>query len=254
MTDDAPDENATTDGTLLGGRVRFRQPATGYRVAIDPVFLAAAVPAKAGERALELGAGAGAASLCLARRVPGVAVHGVEREAGAVALALANAEANGLADRVTFAEGDVTRLAPAEGAPGFDHVFANPPYRPFAAGTASPLPQRERAHGEEAGGLAGWVDAALRMVKPRGTLAFVFRADRLDELLAELHGRAGQATIYPLWPKRHQSPKRIVLRARKSVPGGVTLLPGLVLHEEDGRFTEAAEAVLRHGRALPFSA
>ncbi|MCH7793827.1 MAG: methyltransferase, partial [Proteobacteria bacterium] len=30
---------------MLGGRVRLSQPVEGYRAAIDPVFLAAAVPA-----------------------------------------------------------------------------------------------------------------------------------------------------------------------------------------------------------------
>ena len=32
--------------SLLEGRVRLRQPLAGYRAAIDPVFLAAAVPAE----------------------------------------------------------------------------------------------------------------------------------------------------------------------------------------------------------------
>ena len=59
-----------SEDTLLGGRVRLRQPVAGYRAAIDPVFLAAAVPAVPGDRALDVGCGAGAAALCLAIRVP----------------------------------------------------------------------------------------------------------------------------------------------------------------------------------------
>lgn len=42
---------AMTEDALLGGRVRLGQFAGGYRVAIDPVFLAAAVPARAGDLA-----------------------------------------------------------------------------------------------------------------------------------------------------------------------------------------------------------
>jgi tRNA1(Val) A37 N6-methylase TrmN6 len=68
---------ALTEDTLLGGRVRLRQPASGYRVAIDPVLLAAAVPAVSGETALDIGCGTGAAALCLAVRVPGVRVIGI---------------------------------------------------------------------------------------------------------------------------------------------------------------------------------
>ena len=37
-----------TEDALLGGRVVLRQPAAGYRAAIDPVLLAAAVPARGG--------------------------------------------------------------------------------------------------------------------------------------------------------------------------------------------------------------
>jgi tRNA1(Val) A37 N6-methylase TrmN6 len=67
-----------TDDHLLGGRLRFSQPARGYRIAIDPVLLAAAMPARAGERVLDAGAGTGAASLCLAARVPECRIVGLE--------------------------------------------------------------------------------------------------------------------------------------------------------------------------------
>ncbi|MBL4768768.1 MAG: methyltransferase, partial [Rhodobacteraceae bacterium] len=45
------------------------QPRKGYRAGIDPMLLAASVPAHAGQSVLELGCGAGAAILCLATRV-----------------------------------------------------------------------------------------------------------------------------------------------------------------------------------------
>ncbi|MCC7428595.1 MAG: methyltransferase, partial [Alphaproteobacteria bacterium] len=52
-----------SEDRLLGGRVVLRQPVRGYRAAIDPVLLAAFVPARAGEHVLEGGIGAGAAAL-----------------------------------------------------------------------------------------------------------------------------------------------------------------------------------------------
>ena len=48
-----------SENSLLDGRVRLRQPLDGYRAAIDPVFLAAAVTAESGERLLDLGCGVG---------------------------------------------------------------------------------------------------------------------------------------------------------------------------------------------------
>ena len=77
MTEALPDA-AYSEDTLLGGRVKLRQKRHGYRVAIDPVLLAAAVPAAAGDNVLDIGCGAGAAALCLATRVQGSRVTGIE--------------------------------------------------------------------------------------------------------------------------------------------------------------------------------
>src|SRR5687767_3440886 len=106
----SPDYADVSTDTLLGGRLRLFQPRRGYRVAIDPVLLAAAVAAEAGERVLDAGAGTGAASLCLAARVPGCAVTGVDRDLELLALATANARANGLESRIAFTVGDLAAL------------------------------------------------------------------------------------------------------------------------------------------------
>src|SRR5512139_3877326 len=69
-----------TDDRLLGGRVRLQQPASGFRAAIDPVLLAAAVPAGEGDIVLDVGCGTGAAALCLATRVEAAHVTGIEAD------------------------------------------------------------------------------------------------------------------------------------------------------------------------------
>ena len=125
----------TTDGHLLGGRVSYRQPSTGFRSGIEPVLLAASVPAKPGEHVLEAGTGAGAALLCLSARVPEVRATGVEADAAMAGLAMANASSNGF----TRVEIIPDRIEAAASGQTFDHALANPPYHPLA-GTASPCP------------------------------------------------------------------------------------------------------------------
>src|SRR5208282_2971379 len=110
-----------TEGHLLGGRVRYAQPRRGFRSGIEPVLLAAAVPARTGERVLEAGSGAGAALLCLAARVAGISGVGVERDPALTALAAHNAAANGWAE-LGFLAGDIAAV-PDLGR--FDHGFAN---------------------------------------------------------------------------------------------------------------------------------
>ncbi len=239
-----------SEDTLLDGRVTFRQPVEGYRAAIDPVFLAAAVPAKDGQSVLDVGSGAGAASLCLAARVPGVRVFGLELQAPLVGLARENIARNGMTGRVESLIGSL-QAPPPRLAPGsFHHVMTNPPYQAAEDGRASPHSGKAAANQEREVDLAAWMRFAVNMLQPKGSLVVVYRADRLDDLLAALNRRVGEIVVFPLWPKIDRPAKRILLLARKGVASPLTLLPGMVLHEDDGRYTAPAEAVLRHGAAL----
>jgi tRNA1(Val) A37 N6-methylase TrmN6 len=241
---------AASEDTLLGGRVRLRQPREGYRAAIDPVLLAAAVPASAIDHVLDIGCGVGAAALCLAMRVEGCRVTGIEAQRDLVRLAGENVTLNDLFGRVSVMAGNLLRPPPRLEPGSFTHVMANPPFLEPGAATASPLAGKAAATIEGEADLAAWVRFALTMVRPKGSITFIHRADRMEQLLAQLMGRAGEITVFPLWAGPAKPAKRIIVRARKAVETPTRLTPGLVLHEADGRYTAAAEAVLRHGAAL----
>jgi tRNA1(Val) A37 N6-methylase TrmN6 len=243
----SPAEADLTDDRLLGGRLRFLQPRRGYRVAIDPVLLAAAVPARPGERVLDAGAGTGAAALCLAARLPGVVVIGLERDEALLAVARRNAAANAATAPIAVVAGDL--LAPADGPP-FDQVMSNPPYHRLGAATPPGTATGAAAH-LSPGGLAAWIGACLARLRPLGRLTVIHSADALAELLAALAGRAGDLVVFPLWPSvEAPAAKRVIVAARKGGRGPSRLARGLVLHRPDGRFTDAAEAVLRDGAPL----
>jgi tRNA1(Val) A37 N6-methylase TrmN6 len=215
------------------------------------VLLAAAVSARAGEAVLDAGTGSGAATLCLAARVPDCRIVGLEIQRPLQRLASDNARQNQLGPRVEMIEGDLGRPPPRLAGASFDHVMTNPPY--LAAGSASPPPSalRARAHLEQALDLADWLAGCLRMLKPDGLLTLIHRADRLAEVLAALHGPLGALVVFPLWPRRARRPaKRVLVQGRKGSRGPLRLAPGLVLHEDDGRYSPAADAVLRHAKAL----
>ncbi len=129
----SPERGEVTEDAVLGGKLVLRQPVRGHRFGHDSILLAAAVPARAGEQAIDLGAGVGAAGLALARRIDGVAVTLVELDPALAALARENAERNGLAARVRAVCLDVAAPAAAFAAAGLapgsaDHVLMNPPF------------------------------------------------------------------------------------------------------------------------------
>ncbi len=234
-----------TEDFLLGGRVVLHQPRDGLRAGHDAVLLAASVPARPGETVLELGCGAGAAFLCLAARVPGLAIVAVEREPALAALARENAARNRLSG-VTVIEGDVADPALRKALPRAAHGFANPPF--WSDGTVPPGALRQAAtHGVA---LEAWAACLAAAVAPRGSARLILPAARFaDGLSALADAGFGSPALLPLWPRAGVAAKRVILGARRGGKSPGRVLAGLFLHAHAGATTEA-EAVLRDGKAL----
>lgn len=240
---------------FLGGRLKLGQPRTGYRAATDPVLLAAFVPARPGERVLDLGCGAGTAGLCLAARVSGIDLHGLELQPDYAALARRNAAGNGLA--MTVHEGDLRHPPASLRRLVFDHVLANPPFH-RAADTAAADPGRDLAHREGEASLADWIAAGLRRLAPGGSVALVHRTERLGEMLAALAGAAGAVEILPIASRAGQPARRLLIRARKGSKAPLSLCSPLTFHagnaheRDEESYTAEVQRILRDmGELLP---
>jgi len=246
------DDSGLTSDDFLGGKIRLFQPKVGYRAGIDPVLLAAAVGARAGESVLDLGCGVGAASLCLGARVPGLRQFGVEVQAPYADLARRNAAENQIALEVSTA--DLRALPDHLRAMSFDHVIANPPYFQ-RGGTRSPDAGREAAMGEDTP-LATWIEVAVRRLAPKGTLTVIQDAARLPELFQALDARMGRLVVLPFSGRVGRPTHRVILQARKGARTPFEMLAPLILHEGDEHqgdresYTSEIAAVLRQGAGL----
>ncbi|WP_101068733.1 tRNA1(Val) (adenine(37)-N6)-methyltransferase [Roseovarius salinarum] len=254
MSDDAPGAGLTRDA-FLGGRLQILQPRGGYRAGVDPVLLAASVPARAGQSVLDLGCGTGVAALCLGARVPGLDLSGLELQPEYAELARRNAADNGIPLQVH--EGDLRAMPAALRARQFDHVIANPPYFDRSCGSPSHDTGRDTALGGSTP-MADWMAAAARRTAPKGYVTMIQRAERLPELLSAAQETLGSLQALPLVPRRGRAARLVLLRGRRGGRAAFRLHDGWVLHrgaahESDGDdYTRAAARVLRLGKALPF--
>ncbi|OUS38288.1 methyltransferase [Rhodobacterales bacterium 56_14_T64] len=247
------EDSALTCNDFLGGKVRLWQPKGGYRAGVDPVLLAASVPAQAGQRVLELGCGAGQVLLCLGARVPRLQMVGVELQSGYAELAQRNSVENDIELEVVPA--DLTGLPEDLRQRQFDHVLANPPY--YSRGAHSPATDAGRATalGEQTP-LALWIEVAAKRLAPQGVLHMIQRMDRLPEMLIACDGRLGSIEVLPLAARVGRAPELLILRARKSGRAAFRLHAPLILHqgerhEVDGdSYQPWVAAILRKGKAL----
>jgi len=242
-----------TDDAALGGRLRLLQPRRGHRFGHDAILLAAAAPARDGDRIAALGAGVGTAGLAVAARVAGARITLVERDPDLAALAQENAARNGFSETVDAVALDVGAPRHAfetAGLPGggFDMVLMNPPFHD-AALAGSPDPRRRAAHSLAPSGLAEWIATARRLLRGSGILVLIFRADGLPALLDLMTG-FGAVAVMPITPKPGATAIRVLVAGVKGSRGPFALREGIVLAQADGTPAARAEDVLRHGGVL----
>lgn len=238
---------------VLGNRVSLLQVAGGFRTSMDSVMLAAACPAKIGQSVLDLGCGVGSVGLCIAERVPGITLVGIDIQADHIEIAKKNAALNGVSGNAEFIIADVRTLEMES----FDHVVCNPPY--LESGTHIPSPSEAKAramgHMEEDLNLKDWISCAFRHIKGQGSLTLIHSAGQTDDILYALYGRTGgrrfgAVEIIPLWPHAGEAAKRVIIRAWKHKKSPSVIHPGIVMHDADGTYTQNANAILREMKNL----
>ncbi|KAB0680270.1 methyltransferase [Aureimonas leprariae] len=232
-----------TRDRFLGGRFELIQPkGWGLRAGLDALLLAASVPSHAKGRAVDLGAGSGAAGFALATRCEGLDVVLAERDAQTLALARRSIllpENAPLASRLDAVEVDILASRPAREAAGlsdggFDLAITNPPFHP-PGGRLSPDVKRAAATAApERGFLQRWVAVSAALLRPGGILALIARPDGLAEILAGAENRLGDLRILAVHTKEGEPAIRILVHARRASRAPLRLLPPLVLRDATG--------------------
>jgi tRNA1(Val) A37 N6-methylase TrmN6 len=244
------EDEATSLDAILGGRLRLRQRRDGHRVGLDATLLAAAAGAPV-ESFIDVGAGVGAVALALLQRWPDATAQLIEIDPALAALAKDNAALNGLSARARIIAADLlapkSRRAAGLADEGADLVVTNPPYLAADAARVSPDPLRARAHiaGADATALAEWVVACLALLAPGGRFVMIQRADSLAKLLPGFTGRLGDLALRPVHPRADAPAIRLLISGVKGSKAPLRLLPGLILHRDDGAPTPLAAAIQR---------
>jgi tRNA1(Val) A37 N6-methylase TrmN6 len=217
----SPHAEKLTYDALFGGKVRFWQPARGYRVNIDAVLLAGFAAPRLGRRLLDLGSGVGAVTLAVHHLRPAERATLIECEADLAALARKNLAHCGLDAEVIVT--DLERQGLPEHLHGqADLVVVNPPF--FEPGAA-----RQAAHDRNRRARSGRLDpfltaAGLALSGKRACACFAYPARSLEHLLqcAQRQGLVAKR-LRLVHADRDQPARLCLLELRRAKAGGLVV-------------------------------
>ncbi len=242
-----PSQEVTPDA-LLAGRVRYTQPAHGYRVAVEAPLLAhfAALGARRPfAHAVDLGSGPGAIALMLLVQGWAVRATAVEPAPLHAELAARNARDNGVADRLRVVSTAAAAVS-GEGIEPADLVITNPPYFEPSDGPVSPTPVRDAARAFVGSTLGDFVVAGRGLLGRGGRFVVAFPAARATELV-ELLVAAG---LHPkrlrfVHPRPHREAQIAFVEAKPGRRGGLTIEPPLCVRLETDAYAPGVEDALQ---------
>lgn len=225
---------------------------SGHRAGLDAMLLGASLPKNALGMLADLGAGcgvAGFAALNLYRDLDLVSVE-LNDEMFDMLQRTVNLSANArFHSRVRPLQGDVMksgadRLEQGLQDNAFDYVIMNPPYNTGSYRPPADKVRRE-AYALGEGGLDAWLRTAAAVLRPGGMLSMIYRTENLGSVMACCQGRFGGLEILPVHSKAGEAAKRVIVRATKGSRAPLSILPGFVVHQEDGSPTRLADDIFR---------
>ncbi len=153
---------------------------------------------------------------------------------------------------------DVESAAAAFAAAGLrpdsvDAVLMNPPFNDPARHRISPDKARETAHVASASTLENWIHAARRLLKPKGMLTLIWRADGIAEVLAALERGFGSLQILPVHADVTAPAIRVLIRATKGGRAPTQIQAALLLNDESGVPNKEVQEVLAGKGILPLA-
>ncbi len=229
-------ENERLDDLMKSGRYII-QNTQEFCFSLDAVLLAHFLSWKSRQKVLELGTGTGVIPLLIADEV--ARVDAVELNPVMADVAARNVWMNELTDKIFVREGDYRMIRELYAPESFDVVVANPPYRPVAQGQANKMSGVARARHEFTATLLDVVCAARYALRFGGHFAMVHLPERLGEILVCLHEHQLEPKrLQMVQPKDGKAPNMMLVEAVVgAAPGGLKVLPPLIVHKEDGSYT-----------------
>ena len=235
--------NDETVDKILRGKISIIQLKKGYRYGFEAVFLAAFVNGylkkfkKKNFTLVDVGSGVGTISLIIAYKNNEANISAIENNDYYLENANRNILKNNFQKKINSIKGDILNID-TKLMNRFDVVVTNPPF----------YDQKQKKSKNELDNYAkriinyeNWIDNSLKLLKDRGIIFLIIPTGLLEKSLFSLGKKAGSFKVFPIWPNKTKSSKRLILFGKKGGASPTELMSGIRLFDNKGKITKKAK-------------
>ncbi len=223
---------------LLVKQFKLIQNDDYFCFAVDAVLLANFAKIRDDSRVIELGTATGVIPHLVYAKNKVEEIIGIDIQSDLISMAKRSSKYNAIADKLKFYQLDLRKAVDFFGVESFDYLISNPPYFRAGSGKVSSNPSRALARYELKCNLEQIIKVSKDLLKFKGKAAFIYRTQRLAELLSLMEKYNLRAKrLQMIYPDKNSEAKLFLVEAQKGANTGLEVLPPLILNKQDGEYT-----------------
>lgn len=223
---------------LLNYNMVIYQDDEWFKFSLDSVLLANFVTINLScKKIIDLACGNAPIPMLLSTRT-NAKISGIELQKCVFDMGIESVEENHLSNQISLLCGDVRKIKNYFNSEIFDTVVCNPPYfKTLNNGFFNNNEVKSIARHEVMLSLEDVIKSSSYLLKNGGNFAMIHRTERFIEVvncLKKYHFEPKK--IQFIYPKADSNSDLFMIESSKNGKSGVKILPGLVIHNEDGSY------------------
>lgn len=229
---------------LQRSNLKIIQNPAKFCFGMDAVLLSGFVRVKRGEKVTDLCTGSGIIPLLLSAKTEAAEITGIEIQAEMADMAARSVHLNALERKIRIIQGDLRDRAISGESGSQDVVTCNPPYMPAGEGIVNPDSARAIARHELCGQLEEIVQVAARLLRNGGRTCFVYRPNRLIELISVMRSCGMEPKrIKLVHPFAERDANMVLLEAVKGGGCFLTVEPPVIVFQSPGVYSQEIQEI-----------
>ena len=219
--------------------LKIIQKKDGFKFGIDSVLLTGfAKKIKAGSTVVDLGSGTGVISLLLSKKTKAKKIYAVEIQDTIAEIAKRNVQMNDI-ENIEVLNIDLKNISSKIKKESMDIVVTNPPYKKLNSGLLSDDEVNLISRHEYKCNLEDVIKCAKYLLKDKGELYMVHRAERLVDIMSLMREYKIEPKIVRfVSSKVGEKPTMILVKGVKNANEFLKIEDPLYIYNEDGTYTD----------------